>query len=144
MSPRDDKGPVWRKQDRDVRTEKHAAPVEFVSEEATGKYEGAELQRIRARRPTPERISKVEVRQDKVEVTLTEFRVETTERLSKLEGKIDTVVDLATRAEAERARRSELDALERERKRRMVVPTIKAVAAAIALIIAALVGKGAL
>jgi hypothetical protein len=133
MSP-DHKGPIWRPRghqdlDRDRYVEKHPTPLsgvpDFADEEGTGKHDGEELDAIRANRPPPKRFEKLEKRQDKFEI-----------RLEKLDTKVDTLLDLATKAEAERMRRSEQDAKERELRRKHVIAIITAIGIALATILA--------
>lgn len=138
MSPPSDRGPVWRSpRDRDVRVEKHADPVvEFVSEECTGRYEGEDLQRVRARRPTPERIARLELKHDRLAEVVTDVRVD-----------VKTLLVLAEESKAERERRVAMEEQAQTlalAKRKTWPAIIKAIGAALALIIAALVGKGAL
>jgi hypothetical protein len=137
MSGGDPKGPVWRRpQDRDVYTPKHSAAPEFVAEDPTGKYEGEELQRIRSRRPTPERISRLELKHDRLAEVVTDVRVD-----------VKTLLVLAEESKAERERRIKMENEAQTlalAKRKTWPPIIKAIGAALALIIAALVGKGAL
>jgi uncharacterized coiled-coil protein SlyX len=47
-----------------ARKSRDESAPDFVAEECTGKYEGAELERIRSRRPTPERLRILERKQD--------------------------------------------------------------------------------
>jgi uncharacterized coiled-coil protein SlyX len=47
-----------------ARKSRDEAAPDFVCEDVTGKYEGAELERIRSRRPTPERLRILERKQD--------------------------------------------------------------------------------
>lgn len=80
-----EKGPTFRRaqshQDRDSYVEKHRTPpagtvVDFVAEDVTGQYQGAELARIRSRRPTPERIARLEAKHDQLASIVTEMRVD--------------------------------------------------------------------
>jgi hypothetical protein len=125
----DERGPVWRKpRDRDVRTEKHAVPNEFRDEPATGRIDitPEELQRIRARRPTPERISKLEAKHDALALSV-----------AKMDGKIDALHGYAVKADAERERRAAADAVALERRRKHAIALITALGGAIAAIVAA-------
>jgi len=113
--------------DRDKYVEKHRRGVpSFVAEEGTGRHEGEELQRIRSNRPTPVRFKKVEERQDKFELKLVE-----------LGSKVDTLLDYAAKADAERIRRAEMDAVALERKRKHTIAIITTLGVAIAAIVAA-------
>ena len=132
----DERGPTWRRPrtnpDRDVRVEKHATPPAgvpaFAEEECTGRYEGDDLARIRARRPTPERIAKLEAKHDSLALTV-----------SRMDGKLDTLVDLAAKSDAERERRSAADAVALERRRKHAIAVIGALGTAIAAVVGALV-----
>lgn len=117
---------------RDVRVPKEAVP-DFVVEEATGRLEGEQLRFARSRRPTPERISKVETRQDKLESSLAETR----EQVARMDGKLDTLVTLASKADAERERRVAAEAVALEKRRKHTIAIISALGVAIAGIVAA-------
>jgi hypothetical protein len=87
MSPPPPKSP----RDRDVYVAKTPARgvPSFVEEELTGQYEGEELERARARRPTPSRFrhlegraDKLESRVDKLSSDVSELRVELSEEMS--------------------------------------------------------------
>ena len=60
--------------------EQLAAPVEEIWDSATGRYEGEELERVRARRPTPERLRILERKQD--------------EDRTRLDGLVEVVTDV--------------------------------------------------
>jgi hypothetical protein len=134
-----DKGPIWRKpyaptggipRDRDVRVEKHAVPEETWDEPATGRVDltAGELANIRARRPTPERISRLEVKHDALALTV-----------AKMDGKIDALLDLGAKAEQERQARHAADIAAEERRRKHTIALIGAIGTAIAGIAAAVV-----
>ena len=72
-----------RMQDRDAegfaaRRERDAqgTPVEFMSEEITGKYEGEELAEHRKRRPPDERLGLLEKKHDELKIDVKEARAE--------------------------------------------------------------------
>lgn len=99
----DAKGPIWRRPrtnpDRDQYVEKHTPPAgvpSFVDEECTGKYEGEQLARIRSRRPTPERISKLEIKHDELVKAFNDHRAESNETMGRVEGKLDTTLAFIT------------------------------------------------
>lgn len=115
---------------------------DFPEEEVSGVYEGEELRVLRARRPTAKRLERLEVKHDELSKTVTRVELAVTSSHGELTGKLDTLVAHAAAATVERERRSAEDALERERKRKHIVPTIKALGVALALIIAALIGHG--
>lgn len=123
--------------DRDItglaaRRERDAAPLPFECEEATGRYEGAELARIRASREPGERFAKIETRVDKLERDVAVG-------FASSHTKLDTMLGYAAAADAERERRHKADALALERRRKHVIALIGALGAAVALVIAALV-----
>ena len=116
-----------------------AEPVSnVVDEEITGRHAGAELHSRRARRPTDQRLERLEDKHDDLVVIVTRIEVSHGE----MTGKLDTLVDLAGAAAVEREKRAELEAAERERARKHIVPIIKAIGVALALIVAALIGRG--
>jgi uncharacterized coiled-coil protein SlyX len=64
---------------RDRYVPKHPTPrgvPAFVEEEATGRYEGEDLKRIRAKRKTDERVARLEDKHDALAETVTEIRVD--------------------------------------------------------------------
>jgi hypothetical protein len=74
--------------DRDVYVRKtppkaFAVPVPIEEEEVTGKHDGDELARLRAKRPTHDRIARLEVKGDA-----------TAAATSRMEGKLDAVLAL--------------------------------------------------
>lgn len=93
--------------DRDVIVHKHATPAAgiptFLDEDCTGKHEGDDLREMRARRPTDERVGRLEDKHDELVASVGEWRIETTEQLGnvnaglgKLTGAVEglrTVVD---------------------------------------------------
>lgn len=102
MSGDDRKGPRWNRPgsiDRDVYTPKTppAGTPLFVDEECTGKYDGPELEQRRSRRPTPERIARLEKRQDESDKRQGEFAV----AVGRMEGKLDTAVDFIKLSQTE-------------------------------------------
>jgi hypothetical protein len=120
------------------RRERAAGAVSnVVDEEITGRHEGAMLHSLRARRPTDQRLERLEDKHDGLVVIVTRIEVSHGE----MTGKLDTLVDLAGAAAVEREKRAELEAAERERARKHIVPIIKAIGIALALIAAALLGR---
>lgn len=123
-----------RPEDRDVYVPKHNTPravPEFVWEDATGKYEGEDLERVRRKRPTAARVSHLERRVDDLDK---QMAVGFTESRTKL----DTLLSLAAKADVERTA-----ALAREEKalaarRKHTIALIGALATAAAIVIAAL------
>jgi hypothetical protein len=87
--------------DRDARRPYTPAPGTAiptpVRDEVTGNYSGPELESIRARRPTPERLLRLERKQDQAD----EFKAVIVDRLGHLEGavggldaKVEILIDL--------------------------------------------------
>lgn len=104
-----------------------------VFDDPTGQCEGEQLRAIRARRPTPERIARLEEKHDSLAETVVEIRV----GVGEMSGKLDTIIQHVL------VDRKEVHATERTRI--ATTPNIiKAIGGAVALIIAALVGKGVL
>jgi hypothetical protein len=64
-----------------ARRERERVP-EFVTEECTGQYEGADLDAARARRPTPQRLAVLERKHDK----LSEDVAQTREDVAEIRG----------------------------------------------------------
>ena len=101
--------------------EQIAAPLE-IPEEITGRYTGIELDVRRLER----------------------WKEEVTPVIYGVDAKVDTLLTIAAKSDAERERRAARDAEELAKKRTHAVTVIKAIGAALALIIAAYVGRGAL
>ena len=87
--------------DRDRYVAKHRTPPlgvpEPVWEDATDRYEGEELQRIRARRPTPERLRKLEIKQDedrKAHLELVKIVTDTRVDVAGLRGELKVLPEL--------------------------------------------------
>jgi hypothetical protein len=73
-----------------------ARGVEFSNEPVTGVYEGEELARIRARRPTDERIGRLEDKHDKLVGTVTEARLDIAEMRAEVRTLIKHVESALT------------------------------------------------
>jgi hypothetical protein len=142
-----DKGPRWQAPGRDVYVSKATPRMgvpEFVDEDATGKYEGEELARIRARRPITGRISKVEIRVDDIDNTLIatiKSLAETREAVARIDGKMDALLDLGAKAEQERQARHTADLAAAESRRKFIIALIGALGTALAVIVTALVAR---
>ncbi len=85
------------------RRERQAAPV-YVEPEATGNYEGEELRRIRARRPTPQRIERLEDKHDLLVVHVADLR----EGFGRVEGQLELLVEQGKEQAIQRAADAEL------------------------------------
>jgi polyisoprenoid-binding protein YceI len=82
------KPPRTPTRDRDVyvaKTPARGVPT-FVEEELTGQYEGEELERARARRPTPSRFRHLEGRVDKLTEDVSDLRVEVSSEMSDVKA----------------------------------------------------------
>jgi hypothetical protein len=130
-----DKGPKFRRattHDRDVYVSK-ATPASGIPETAwddpTGQLEGEQLARVRSLRQPDDRIAKVEVRVDQLTTTV-----------ARMDGKIEAIHSFAVKADAERERRSQADALALERRRKHTIALISALGVSVAGIVAALAG----
>ncbi len=121
------------------RARSEAVPVTF-DDELTGQHEGEELRRMRAKRPTDQRLQRLEDKHDELRDIVT--RIEVTH--GEMNGKLDTIVDMAGAEAVARTARAEAEAAERERRRTHIVPVIKAIGVAIAMIVAAILGRGLL
>lgn len=108
-----------------------AVPHVIDDDEVTGKYEGPDLELMRERRPTRQRMIILERKADAVGGAVREIK-----------GKVDALFTMAAEDRTARQAREEAEAVEREKKRGSIVPIVKAVGVALALIIAALVGHG--
>jgi hypothetical protein len=109
--------------DRDLdglaaRKERQAAPLVEVSGEITGKYDGDELLSMRAKRPTDERIGRLEVSRDKdreahgeLVTVVTDLRVE----VATMSGKLDSIPQLVSMLQADK--QDALDARKHTRER---------------------------
>ncbi len=118
------------------RVRSDAVPVTF-DDELTGQHEGEELRRMRAKRPTDQRLQRLEDKHDELRDIVT--RIEVTH--GEMNGKLDTIVDMAGAEAVARTARAEAEAAERERRRTHIVPIIKAIGVAIAMIMAAILGR---
>jgi hypothetical protein len=83
-----------------AKREREAAPFE-VEPEITGNYDGAELDEMRRKRPTDERIGRLEQKHDSLVRTVTDFRVDIGSRVGEMSGKLDTVLAHVTASHRE-------------------------------------------
>ncbi len=90
------------------RRERQAAPV-YVEPEATGNYEGEELRRIRARRPTPQRLERLEDKHDQLVESVSDLR----EGFGRVEGQLAILVRHTDEQTRQRAAEAELDRAEK-------------------------------
>lgn len=134
--------------DRDKYVPKHPTPASGVPEswddDCTGKYEeGEALQRAREERAARDpagRIAKLEAGHKELAGVVTGVRVD----VGKMTGKIDTMLDYASKADTERERRAKADAVSAavavERRRKYVIALISALGTAVAVVAAAMAG----
>ncbi len=120
-----------------ARRTRDAAVPESFEDEVTGAHAGDDLKRLRARRPTDQRLERLEDKHDELRDIVTRIEVSHGE----MNGKLDTIVDLAGAEAVARTARAEAEAAERERRRTHIVPVIKAIGVAIAMILAAILGR---
>lgn len=105
-------------------------------DEVAGKYNGPELVEHRGRRSTARRLEILEGKHDTLVSDVAAIR----ETTGKIGGTVDALFKM-TAAEAEaRTAREAVEAKERESKRGLIVPTVRAVGIAIAIIVAAALG----
>lgn len=101
--------------DRDVLIRKDtpmrgsAIPHE-VEHEGTGVHEGDELRAIRERRPTPERIRRLEKNGDDLRDGFDEFKTEVVGRLTKVETHVEQLVEWKKEERAEQRQRAQTNA----------------------------------
>lgn len=121
------------------RERESAAPARDVDlEDLTDRHAAAEidedeLAELRALREPDDRLGKLERKHDKLEATVTETRVD----IGHIKGSVETIKDLAVRAEQERDARHKREAEERASWWRNLPLVIKALGVAIAAIITA-------
>lgn len=72
------------------RRARESTPIVSVPDEITGQYEGEELAAARARRPTAERVARLEVKHDALAGVVSDTR----EEVAKMSGKLDVLPDL--------------------------------------------------
>lgn len=127
------------------RSQSRLAVPTYIDHDTTGQCETPlEVQEMRGRRTIDQRIERLEVKSD------THGEV-----IARMDGKLDTLVDLAAKSDAERERRAAADAvalaakqarqeLELGNKRKHTIAIITAVAAGAGTIVAALAAAGKL
>jgi uncharacterized coiled-coil protein SlyX len=102
-----------------AKRERESAP-DFVEPEITGNYEGDELANVRARRPTPMRLSRLETKHDELRDVVTEMRVE----VSGMSGKLDVLPSLVSavrdsvKSSQQREHVADLDELDEKKNKR--------------------------
>jgi hypothetical protein len=135
----DDRKPRHQSQtERDIagmaaRRERQAAPrgvPEFVAEELTGNYEGEELARMRARRPTPHRLALLETKHDDLAGTVGEMRVD----VARIDGKLDVLPELLSILRGKSVAQQAAHVTEHETKRLGMANRTKVVLAVVALL----------
>jgi predicted transcriptional regulator len=121
---------------RRVRERIGAVP-EFVAEEVTGQYQGEELAQMRARRPTDQRIARVEEKFDALESTVSDMRVE----VGKIDGKLDVLPRLLSLLEGKNTNEHETKRQGMASRTKVIVTVVGAVGTAIGAVVAALAGR---
>jgi hypothetical protein len=122
--PRTPRSGVPHKDYTGRKTSPGYAIPDFVEPEATGNYEGEELARIRARRPTSERLRRLEEKHDALSETVIDLRV----GIGTMSGKLDTVLThvTATHREQQVTERTRISS-----RAKIIVGVVGAVCAAI-------------
>lgn len=82
---------------RDDYVEKHEAVPAEMPHEITGQYAGEELRAIRSRRPTDERIERLEDKHDALHEIVTETRVAVGEMRGEIKGEFQTLREMRAR-----------------------------------------------
>lgn len=124
--------------DRDVRIPKErAAPSVEISDEVTGKHDGDELRELRRKRPTDERIERLEDKHDSLVRVVGDFRADMGSKVGEMSGKLDAVLEHVTAAHREQ------NATERVRissRGKMIVGIVGAICTALGAVIASMAG----
>lgn len=121
--------------DRDLaseaaRREREAVPyVVETSDEISGHYDVEERAQMRARRPTAQRLAILEVKHDELALTV-----------AGMDGKVTAILEYSAKADAAREKQEQAKAVDRASARAQIVPVIKALGIALALVAAAIVG----
>lgn len=74
-----------------ARRERDSVVKEFAGEEITGQYEGEELEEFRARRPTPDRIKRLEKKQDELKADVEKKHDEIKRDVAEVRSDLKTV-----------------------------------------------------
>lgn len=132
------------KPDRDVYVPKHPTPAAgvpaFVTEEGTGVVEGEALRAIRARRPTPERLQRLEDKHDELATVVTETRLELADfrgEFREMRGEIKTALGLIVpeRQQVHTTHRAKIDS-----RTKIVIAIGGAICTLIGVVITAMAG----
>jgi hypothetical protein len=120
--------------DRDVYTAKHPTPSPgvpaFIDEEITSQYAGEELRALRRKRPTDERIARLEDKHDKLDGKVDGIA----ERAARMEGKLDTALSLIVPEQGKTAR-AHIDS-----RTKIIIAVVGAIGTALGIVITALSG----
>lgn len=118
---------------RDVYTPKHPTPSPgvpaFVAEEATGVVQGEALKDIRRKRPTDERIERLENKHDAVDTKVDAIG----ERVARMEGTVNAIASVIVpeRREVHTTARARIDS-----RTKVIIAVVGAVGTAIGAAIA--------
>lgn len=116
-----------------ARKERDAAPTVEISGEITGRYDGDELLQMRSKRPTDERIAKLEAKHDTLVETVTEVRLDVREMRAEVRTLVKHVeLALSEQHKTERVRISS--------RAKLMIAIVGAVGTAIGVVVAALSG----
>ena len=129
QTERDIEGWEARKQRERARSNPLGIPA-VTCDEVTGNYEGEELARARARRPTPERLARLEEKHDDLAETVNELRV----GVAKIDGKLDTLPELLSLLKGKQAAQVAANADEHETKRQGMANRTKIVLGVLGLL----------
>jgi hypothetical protein len=121
---------------RDIYTPKHPTPravPEFVPDEVTGQYEGEDLARMRAKRPTDKRLEKLEEKHDSLDGKVDDIG----NRMARMEGKLDTALSVLVpeRQQVHQTERHKVDA-----RTKVIIAIVGGVGTLIGLIASTLAG----
>lgn len=99
-----------------------AAPEREIND-ATGRYEGAELARIRARRPTAKRLERLEEKDDEKSAAIARIDVSIADIRGDQKAAAITLaaIQKAVERDAEKEHAEELDAIDARKSRRAVI-----------------------
>jgi hypothetical protein len=124
------------RRDRDVYVAKSPAQgvPAVVFDDVTGRYEGADLASMRARRPTPERISRLEKKQDDdrselkaLAMTVADLRVD----VAGIDGKLDVLPRLLSLIEGANTAEHETKRLGMATRTKIILAIVGVISAAV-------------
>lgn len=101
-------------------------PHPLDEDDKTGRYEGEELAMERAKRPTEQRVGRLEKKHDALAGDVREIK-----------GKVDAIFEMSSAAQDAREDREKKDLEDRTKRRALIIPIITAIGIALAGIAAA-------